>query len=619
MRLKLHLFHFDHFPKRRLGDIRKSLTIVVFDPVFITQYKNAALAKAVLGLDATVLLTVNVLASKQDATSYFSGFKAVHCKHLAFPTPEQALKEELGNKELLKLIQRAEIQNEFQTLKIAYELLCQEQSIKEDQFIGKAIRFHKKQHTSREAGAQNALRETGELRAILDISFKQLQKTVDEKLENFEKGQPEYKVLQEEISNFLGFVESKGGRYVSMQLSDGAVKDKVDKNQRLLSSFFDHILDVVNTELVAIEGKLKKHLSQCKLDTSGVKLSQIPNKFSKEVLESTNSLPDKSYEKQVTSKGIGSLLMELRTPLFMLMPFMMIFALFGALVGGEDKGTIDESVFFYNKRHCIAINSLPEARGGAYKSFIDDIEAARDPRKGVFDKEISAELLREPQLAVQKKEVKQNFGDKTKIEEEVDLFFDSKKQIVYLFLAEKGDREFVIQQLFDPNNKLLTVPSNTRRGFGLGGLIRSLSGLTEYRYLILIGLVALVSWFIITRKGSMDRELLNAKNREKQKLNNDLKQYIDKNTKQSFQKWRPKFMDELNAKQQAALRTIETIVDSHFSKLQQEKLSTEKIVQKRATAIKTEKAQLGSLKMEHRKVKLKLDQLDQKIKRRNKI
>jgi len=595
MRLRIHLFHFDHFPKRQLGDLKPALYIVVYDPAFLKSYGNTNIALEVLGLYPGVVFSMNVSETDENAEQLFSKIPADHTAYFNVNTLKQGLNKELEPINRIKVLQRIAIRNEFQTLKTIYELLCQDQTIREDELKGKSILFFKKQLGLRKSSTKLSGRETSELKSILDKECKQLLKSVDEKIENFEKEEPRYKALQEEITSFLGFVESKGGRYISMEISDGAVKDKVGKNQALLQEFFDQKIDHANEELHGIEEKLKTSLTASKLNVAAISLPKISKTFTKEILESANVLPNRSFEKQVTSKGIGSLLMELRTPLFMLMPFMMIFALFGALVGGEDKGTIDETVFFYNSRPCVAINSLPEARAGSYSSLINDIKAARDPRKGIFDKEISEELLTEPQLAVVKTEKKASFGNKTKVEETLDFYFDSKNGIIYLYLVEHGDREFVIEQLFEPANKLLAVADTTRRGFGLGGLIRSLSGLTEYRFLILFGLVGLVLWFVTTRKNSMDSELLTAKNREKQKLNNDLKQVVDKKNQ--------------------LLHNIERLMERHTAKLQQEKVNAEKIVQKKGAALKTEKTQLASLKTDHRKVKLKLEQLEQKIKR----
>ncbi len=614
--LQIHLYHFDYYPVQKLSDDKKILKVVVYDRSYLSNYPNHQLALQLLDIDAAVHLMVDVTIMyesqelKKDVPTNFP-----FAKYLKVNELDITIKEILLDNEIKLQLQIARLKNYLQYIHQVYQLLCDDLNHNEGKLQAKSMLVHKRQFEAQNNDTELSNKELGILKSIIDNQFKQIHRYIEEKVENFDRESTEYSHLGEEIVSFLGFIENKGGKYITLKISEGAVKDKIEKSGAILTGFFDTVIDDVNMKVKDVENTIKIQCNDWEFDMPKIQIANLPKTFIKEILAYNNVISDKPYEKQISFKGIGGLLMELRTPLFMLMPFMMIFALFGALVNGEDKGNIDESILFYNNRPCIAIDRLPESRDNEYRRFINEVEEYRNPKKGGFDKEINNELVTEPQLAVKTIEVAQNFSNKVVTEETLDFHFDSKNRIIYLYLNENTDRNFVIQKLYDPNFKLLNIPSSTRRGFGIGGLIRGLSGLREYRYLILIGLVSLISWFIITRKNSMDSELKASKNKEKQKLNNELKQHIEKNTKQSIQKWRLKLIDELTNRQNILLKTIEKTLLKNIDVKKQQKVQEGKLIQKRLSTLKTEKSKLISLKSEHRKVRNKLEQLETKTKR----
>ncbi len=618
MSLQIDLYHFDYYqPIQKLSDDKRILKIVVYDQSYLANYTNGDLAWQLLEMDHSVYLLVDVTQGselqglKKNIQINLPSAKYLEVAQL-YTTPIKAI---LSDDHIKTQLQIARLKNYLKYAHRVYQLLCDDLNHTEDKLQGKSILIYKRQLAFQNNDAELSNKELGVLKSKIDNEFKQMNRYVEEKVENFDREIPEYKELIEEIISFLGFVEHKAGKYITLKISEGAIKDKTKKSGAILTTFFDTIINHANAKIKDLDNTIKSQCKEWKLNMSRIGIAGLHNTLTKEILTYNNTLPDKPYEKQISFKGIGGLVMELRTPLFMLMPFMMIFALFGALVDGEDKGNIDESILFYNNRPSIAIDRLPESRDNEYRRFINEVEGYRDPKKGVFDKEINNELVTEPQLAVKTVEVQQNYNNKISTEETLDFYFDSKKRIIYLYLNENADRNFVIKKLYDPSLKLLSIPSSTRRGFGIGGLIRGLSGLREYRYLILIGLVSLISWFIITRKGSMDTELKASKNKEKQKLNSELKQHIEKNAKQSIQKWRIKLIDELAQRQNILLKTIEKELYKNIEIKKQEKAQEGKLVQKKLATVKTEKSTLASLKSEHRKVRSKLEQLETKTKR----
>ncbi|WP_010183014.1 hypothetical protein [Aquimarina agarilytica] len=491
--------------------------------------------------------------------------------------------------------------------------------MKQMQFRGKSIIVNQKLQEIQNTKSELSTKDLNFTKSRITNDFKYITKSIEESFEesfdNFDKNNSELRDLQEDILSFVGFVEIKRSKNLTLKIADGAIQNKLDKTNNILTDFLEKTNKNVNNHLAQLNLWLKNTYSVRNINIPNISISKLSTSLIRETLAVSNIFPEKVYEKQISFKNLGHLLMELRTPLFMLMPFMMVFAVFGALINSEDLGTIDESQLFYNNRPCVAITSLPVSRDNAFRKFINELNALRDPKKGVFDKEINNELVTEPQLAIKKMEVVQSFNNKIKVEETLDYLFDNKNQILYLFLRENADRSFVIEQLFDPNNKLLSIPSSNRRGFGIGGFIRALSSLHEYKYVILISLVSLIFWFVVSRKKSMDIELKTSKEREQSKLNSDLRQHIEKNIKQSLLKYNSKIIAELNTLETSITKDMERNILNIIEASKKETIKKEKVMQKRLSGLKTEKSTLTSWSSDFNKLVKKTTQLETKFKR----
>jgi len=611
--LKMNLFHFDRYPIQKLSDTPKALKVIFYDPDYDPESNYWRLAPEVLSLNAAVHILINVgknrdtsVGEKISASLSSMAIQTFHINEITKLFSELILEDAFFNK-----LQYARLKNHVEYCKLVYQIISDDLLEREAVIKGKMLLANNKQSQVDANNGRPTTKDISYLKTKIDGKIKQTIKQVDHKIVNFNKEQPDFKTLLQDISSFLGFVENKSSRYLILKISEGALKDKTDKAGTILINFFESIVTLVNSEIEAVKQDVVAHFKEWKLETPDIQILPIRKSLPKEIVATTNLAPDKPFEKQITSKGIGSLLMELRTPLFMLMPFMMIFALFGALVGGDDVGLIDESLRFYNNRPCIAITKLPESRGNAFGAFLDDLNSKN--KKGLFSKEIEEELTDEPQLAT-RTEIVESYG-KAKSVQKLDYYFDNKKSIAYIYLKSNDHRSFVVETLFDPGYKLLSISSSKRTGFGLGGLINKLKGLSEYRYIILVFLVSLIGWFVTTRKRGMSAELTSSKNREQHKLNSDLKQHVEKTAKQNLQKFRTTITEVLTVNQQATLKTIERTLSASIEAKKQQKINETKLIQKRLTTIKNDKSKLASLKTDHRKIRSKLEQLETKIKR----
>ena len=113
----------------------------------------------------------------------------------------------------------------------------------------------------------------------------------------------------------------------------------------------------------------------------------------------------------------------------------------------------------------------------------------------------------------------------------------------------------------------------------------------------------------------MDHELKSSMKKEQQKLNSDLKQFIEKGTKQTILKWKSKLNDTLNDRQARILMTLETDLNKNIEENRHRKVQQRKLLQKRIAAVKLEKSKNTSLNGDLRKILSKSSQIESKINR----
>ncbi len=607
--LNMQVYHFDHYPEPKLSEEKKALKIIIYDPGYEAGYKNWNLAQEMLGKDAAVCLIINISPQERIAPEESFQIENTEVKHLTPEHLEAPFINWLEGETFLRNIQLARLKNHIAYLEKIYRLITEGIYKKTRQLQGKSMLAHKKQWQIQQKSAGLSSKDNANIKADITTNLKKITKTIEQAIDNFDKEDTGYITLEKEILSFIGFVEEKSGKYLTFRMAEGAVQDKVNGANEALSSFFTTVTGTVNQQFNAAVSRVKDQLVGWNLKASG-KLAPTPaiETAKKEFLLDESVTSEKTYEKQVPSKGIGSLLMELRTPLFMLMPFMMMFGLFGALVKGGSKGEISTDQF-HNGKPALIITNLPESWENP-NEFVEEVDKER--KKGNFYKMISdgKNLTPEAQLATVTKEEPKSYGSGTTLVEKLDAHIDPDTKVVYLYLMPNADREHVKSKLLDPNAELLAASASGRRtGVGIGGLIRLMSRLSEYRYLILVGLTGLICWFVITRKRSMSRELTTAKEKEQRKLNEDLKQHISKNIKQQLQRWKADLFEQLGSRQAALQQATEQLISDAITNKKRQKEQEYKIIQQRMLAIKSEKSLVTSLKTEQRKTEVKLKEL----------
>jgi len=610
--LKAALYHYKNSSPCTILSPTKSVVKIIFYDKYFLENEDAETTLEQLDLDTAICFYVNC----DDADELMklktkSLNNAANSKFINLKTDETQLDNLLEDESIIPKTTLIRLCHYVKYIEQVNNLLKFDLKKKSDVLLGKAVLAYKKQLINERSEASVSSRDGGQFKTVINKKVKAYLKEVEGELESLAVVNESIATVKSQINQFIGFKEIKGNKNITIKLPPSAVEFQSETMQGLLSDYYTNGVDGTNAKFNKIENDIKTSLSE-----KGIYLGEFKKK--PVVIEKLTQKPaaeftfEKPYEKQIQKKGIGQLLMDLRTPIFMLMPFMMIAGVFGSLMGGKDVGQVDDTVLFYNSRPCIAITQLPQSTDGEFRRFIEELDDNRE--KGMFNKEIKEELIVEPQLAVVKSII-QKANNRQNVIEELDYFFDDRKHIIYLFLTENADRQLVKDQLFDPSLGLLNIQGKSSRMTGMSGLAKALSGLKDYRFFIIGGLLSLVTWFIVTRKKSMADELKEARQKEQKKLRLDWKMDFERAFQQSNNKWKVRLNDYVNEYQTALIQFIETGFSKGIDNLRETKVQESGIINKRLNALKTERRNFSGLTSDQQRNSSKITSLMGKLKR----
>ncbi len=608
--VQISLFHINNYISHKIEEAKPVLQIIFYDAWFLNSAAVETALELTINQTAACMFLTNEPGISIETMCKSSPNYANH-RFMNLQETELTLNNLVEDEKLKPKFPLVQLHQYVEYLAQVNTLIGQQLQVKSDLLFGKSIINYKKQLLHERTSNSVSGRASSQFKTHINKITKNISKRIDNQLENLEAACEAVGLIKNNINTFVGFKEVKGSRNITIKIPQTAISYKSESTQHALQAFYEENLKAIQDQFKKIETSIKEQLAENEIHLPAFK--KQPKLDDKLIQQPTSDFNfEKPYEKQITKKGIGQLLMDLRTPIFMLMPFMMIAGVFGSLMGGKDVGQIDETVLFNESRHCIAITAIPEASNHAYRVFIEQVDAKR--KKGFFDKEISDELLTEPQLSVVSSVI-QKANNRQEVIEELDYDFDDRKRIIYLYLTENGDRQYVIDQLFNPALALLHIPGKSGRSMGISGLAKAMSGLSDYRVFIIGGLLALVSWFVVTRKKSMKTELKEAREKEQKRLRLDLRTDMERAIQQSNAKWKSRIQDYLSDYQNALIQFIETEFSKGVDVLKETKIQEANTLQKRINQLKTERRNISGLLSDHQRNASKLLSLLGKISR----
>ncbi len=475
---------------------------------------------------------------------------------------KEGAEDEITLANLNTVIQASDLNQLRSNLNILSEALKDEQKL----IRAKSILNKKDSLALQMKNVKEAKDELSDIKADVNRQFKAISNELDHQLEIAKSNKSNLSKHLKKIKSYEGFDVEESGKQQKISFPSGFLTNmNGDVMQDIEMEFQKQSKLLVNT-VKSINADVKEKLNDLNINYPIIRQDENLDNQIEQVIGISHFEP-KNTDKTVSKKGWYSLFMELRTPLFMMMPIMMIVMIFSQASSKADIGQIDESITFDNdnKRECIVIEKFPKAIGGednfneAANAFMRTLSSTinqRDDSKNPF-------LINE-KLIIAHREVESGTQYKKKKTYVPETSIINNK--LYLYVLQ--DRGIVVDELLNPNNSLLAF-SNRRRsgGMGYGAIINGINRIPpEYKSLFSFALFSLVFFYIRSRFKSFQKEKEDQSVKEKLSLRQTLEQDLSRFIDTTFSKWQNRMNQYMKTNQDKINHKLEDLVDNHVDK-----------------------------------------------------
>ena len=414
--------------------------------------------------------------------------------------------------------------------------------------------------------------------------------------------------VAQEVEQLDKFKSEEKGKSNILFIPQGVLDAMVQKNLGLLRSSFKKTVEQIKKKQSLVEIEIKHLFKELNVETPVLYSHSIKEDLVEETLQQ-NMILEKEYERSMTKKGWSSLMSDIRGPLFMLMPLMMMASIFGSFFVTEDVGNILENEIAYNNRPAVIITKLPEKY--EEKGFTQFAENYLFGRTGqhIFTRNQIFELN-----VIQRKEVTTNsFGKKKeKIIKQNDYLVLDDRLIV--FLHKDASHKEVVTKLMAPENNLLVIEASSRGGGGITALYRLGSFFGEYRYLVLFSIVALFTWFIRKKSKEFETDRNYNLTQQKKTLVKDLQAEFDKIIRKSIVSCSAKLTNHLKKQEDGHQISAHKKLTMHIDNNKQNLLEQGNISKRRDRNVQSKEIKLNDSERDLMQISKELKDISGKCK-----
>jgi len=584
----LKFYHYQDKPVLRVSDIKPVIKIIVYGDAYAKK-KDFELILKETGIDAPCCL----LISLRDKDTELNDHKlCLYAHSLLVLNSEISELEKNGFVDLLSSdsfkskLKLMKWFNRITDLSLASNLMDEKLKSRK-QLIQNGHLLNQKEILKYQAKeGEISSKNIGSIKSSISKGYKSVYRMIEQlKSELERKGEGSF---IDEMKNYVDghdkFIEEKKGKNTILKIPAGVLDDVVNKTVHKVQKDFNSETVKVREKLLLIEKKIQQHFKKLAIPSPILPSKILSDSITNDVV-AEHMVLEKTYEKSMTPKGMSHLFSEIRTPLFMIMPLMMFAGIFGSFFITEDYGVISKETQ-YEKRNAIIIDALPrkyKAKGLA--SFAENQIFSRSGMRNLSkpDKE-HGEIF---QLAMRIVQEKKKIGRKiTSVPKKVSDYkivkTNKRNKKLVLFLAPKGEREWVINQLMNPENNLLSISDTSKGGGGMGMLYGLGTAFGKYRFLVLGLIVALFSWFIKKKLGEFKTEASYSLRQSKDALAKDLKSEVDKMVRKSTAVWNAGIVGHVKKQeemhQEVVVNSLAKVIEGNKDTLQEQL----QIVQRRA-------------------------------------
>jgi hypothetical protein len=362
------------------------------------------------------------------------------------------------------------------------------------------------------------------LKTKLQRSFKSLSHQFEMRNEDFFGiAGDQSKEVREKIEAFKGFREEELGKNLIVKMTDGFKNDIYGDIEKNTSEYIQGQIHESVDKVQSLRKELDAALKSIEIDATVSEEEDLPENTIQRIFDSTPK-GSKELERSFSKKGMYALFMELRTPLFMLMPIIMLVMLLKPVLGiFENLGKedyIDRSTLTFDGRPAIKVVGHPRSDKilEIYDLLYSDIEAninARDLSESPFFVGADLDLVIDYEEVTEDKKT----SKQPRLRQEEDG--------IYVIL--KSDRETILPAF---ENTFLSKGGKTRAGGGGGGIgviFKMINKIPHSEY-ILLGLIFLIIYYIRVKLNDFNREVevdsADAKRTIKGNFKGDIERYI---------------------------------------------------------------------------------------------
>ena len=498
-----------------------------------------------------------------------------------FLSSDILLKEyiDVGNIRDTTFILKSFYSNKIGQISRLMEFFVKSKEVEGKRIKGKMILNNKDLSEIRSTDTRGMSRESSNVKGDLSKKIRILQRQFEAELDKVQFDESGFvQLLKKEITDYQGLLEVEAGKTITIDVSEGYAKDLESNALKGLTDFVEGTAKTIITNVTSIQNELKNYLREKKIEGPIIPKVSITDMNTEDycVLEpiQTSSLT-KSFNKK---GGMYQLFMELRTPMFMMMPLMMVGSLFGALLVGADNGAISPKTHDEYGEQIVMIDRFPEyfAQNGT-KEFISSFEEV-----------------------VQKKGRESNYfignwasnGERRK-KESFELNYKEQGDKVILFVSDS--REKAVQQLTSFYDSKLG--GGKRVSMGYSAIFGIISKYSQFRYYIFGALMLAI--FLFSKKKIKEQALEKEVNLEKERrsIKNSLSQGLERGVSMQISSWKSFVNDFLKTKQDMLVGITEKLVDKKVETATYDVNNKKKIIDQRQKNFqKSQKTQADLIK-----------------------
>ena len=462
-----------------------------------------------------------------------------------------------------KFILKSFYSNKIGQISKLMEFFVKSKNVEEKRTKGKMILNNKDLSEIRSTDTRGISRESSNIKGDLSKKIRILQRQFESELDKVQFDETGFvQSLKNEIKDYQGLLEVEAGKTITIDISDGYAKDLEKKAKKGLSEFVEGTARTIITNITSIQNELKNYLKEKKIDgpiIPKVSLSDMPTEDYCTLEPIQTSSLTKSFSKK---GGMYQLFMELRTPMFMMMPLMMVGSLFGALLVGSDNGAISPITNDAYGEQIVKIDRFPEyfAQNGT-KSFVASFEEV-----------------------VQKKGREGNYfignwssSGERRNKETFELNYKEEGESVILFVSDSRDK--AVKQLTNFYDSKLG--GGKRVSMGYSAIFGIISKYSQFRYYIFGALMLAI--FMFSKKKIKEQALEKEVSLEKERssIKSSLSQGLERGVSMQISSWKGFISDFLKTKQDMLVGITEKLVDKKVEAATYDVNNKKKIIDQR--------------------------------------